>query len=327
MAKPEVHTFEPNFLDKVDCFIEIYKEKIPDNGEDAYLYSGNSSDAVIGAFDGCGGAGAKRHTKLQGKTSAYAASRIVSGTIKDWFAEYDKTNSVDPCTAMKQRISQNLQACDRVVGEESKLVSPMVKRFPTTAAIALLQDENGKVLVDYFWAGDSRVYLLDSEGLAQLSCDDLPNPDALENLYNDGVMTNLISRSKEYTIHQDRLTLEKPGIVFAATDGCFGYVSSPMEFEYLLLETLLASKSVREWEENLTKKFGRVAGDDYTLSGIALNYGSFQKMRSSFIVRGNALYRDYIDGIHCIDKNQKMLLWNKYKQGYYRFLAKSVERK
>lgn len=327
MAKPETHTFEPNFLAKVDCFIEVYKEKIPDNGEDAYLYSGNSSAVVIGVFDGCGGAGARRHAKLQGKTSAYAASRIVSGTIKDWFAEYDKTSPVNLCEAIKQRINHNLQACERAVGEESKLVSPMVKRFPTTAAFALLQEENGKVCVDSFWAGDSRVYLLDSEGLAQLSCDDLLNPDAMENLYHDGVMTNLISRSKDYTIHHNRITLENPGIVFAATDGCFGYVSSPMEFEYMLLETLLSSKSVHEWEENLTKKIGSVAGDDYTLSGIALNYGSFQKMRGSFIARGNALYRSYMDRIHSMDKDQKMLLWNKYKQRYYRFLAKQTEQR
>ena len=325
MAKSRGCTSEHGFLDRVDCLIEVYKEIIPNNGEDAYVYSANDRAVVIGAFDGCGGAGAKRHAKLQGKTGAYAASRIVSGTVKDWFAECDERNTAEIAKTIKQKIKENLQICHAAVGEESKLMSPMVKVFPTTAAFTLSREEKGKIYADYFWAGDSRVYLLNSEGLAQLSVDDLSVPDAMENLYDDGVMTNVISKSKEFTIHHGRMTLEKPGIIFAATDGCFGYVSSPMEFEYMLIESLLAAQSIHEWEQNLEKQIGRVAGDDYTLSGVVLDYGGFTQMRSGFIDRGNELYRDYISGIGKMSREQKTLLWNRYKESYYRFQIKSTK--
>ena len=326
VTKSRTLTSTTSFLNRVDCLIKVYKEKIPNNGEDAYVYSAHDCAVVVGVFDGCGGAGAKRYAKLRGKTGAYAASRIVAGTVKDWFAEYDGQNALESEGVLKQRIKENMQTCHNVVGEESKLMSPMVKVFPTTAAFALLGEVKGRISVDYFWAGDSRVYLLNSDGLAQLSVDDLSVPDAMENLYDDGVMTNVISKSKDFSIHHGRILLEKPGIVFAATDGCFGYVSSPMEFEYMLIETLLGSHSIHEWEQNLGEQIGRVAGDDYTLSGVVLDYGGFAQMRTSFIDRGNALYRDFISGIGEMSRAQKTLLWDRYKEEYYRFQSVSPSR-
>lgn len=320
MAKSRTIAPERNFLDRIDCIIEIYKEKNPYNGEDAYVYALNDCAVMVGVFDGCGGAGAKRHAKLQGKTGAYLASRIVSGTVKDWFAEFNGNDTEEPENTIKQKIVQNLQMCHSIAGEESKLLSPMVKVFPTTAAFAYCSEDRGKMSVDYFWAGDSRVYLLDCDGLAQLSVDDLSVPDAMENLYDDGVMTNVISKSKDFSIHHHRISLEKPGIIFAATDGCFGYVSSPMEFEYMLIESMLASQNVEEWELNLSERIGRVAGDDYTMSGVALDYGSFSEMRTSFIDRGNELYREYISGIKELSREQKTMLWNRFKGTYNRFL-------
>lgn len=319
MAKSRTYAVEPDFLDRVDCVIAVYKEKIPNNGEDAYLFSANSCAAVVGAFDGCGGSGAKRHAKLQGKTGAYAASRIVSGTVKDWFSECGENNSLESEYVIKQRIKERLQICHNAVGEESKLVSPIVKVFPTTAAFALFREEKEKVHVDYFWAGDSRVYLLNSDGLAQLSVDDLSVPDAMENLYDDGVMTNVISKSKDFTIHHGRVAMDKPGIVFAATDGCFGYVSSPMEFEYMLLETLMDSNSISEWERKLSGAIGKVAGDDYTLSGIAIDHGTFEVLHANYINRANRLYSEYISKMNSQDREGKSDLWNRYKHNYYRF--------
>ena len=219
--------------------------------------------------------------------------------------------------SLKESILQNLQSCYDVVGEASRLVSPMVKVFPTTAAFACCTEENGRLYCDYFWAGDSRVYLWNSEGLFQLSVDDLSVPDAMENLYDDGVMTNLVSKSKDFTIHHGRIALEKPGIVFAATDGCFGYVSSPMEFEYMLADTLMASQSICEWEQRLGERIGAVAGDDYTLSGVVLDFGSFPQIRNAFEARRNELYDNYICLMDGMSREQKTALWQAYKKTYY----------
>ncbi len=322
MEKKKKGGAKGGLMNRVDCTISLYKEKIPGNGEDAYVYSQNCCAALIGVFDGCGGLGAKRLAKFQGKTGAYLASRIVSGTILGWFSTHCECWPVNPETSIKQEIMEQMKRCYDAVGEQSKLVSPMVKVFPTTAAFAVCREENEKIQVDYFWAGDSRVYLLDSDGLAQLSVDDLSVPDAMQNLYDDGVMTNVVNMSSPFAVHHGCTILSKPGILFSSTDGCFGYVSTPMEFEYMLIQSMLSSQSVAEWECRLNKMLEGVAGDDYTLCGVALDYGSYDRMKACLIKRGNVLFHNYISGIGGKSKEEKIQLWDRYQGNYYRLQRK-----
>lgn len=318
MEKERTRKPSHDFLDRIDFVLSVYKEKTAGSGEDAFLYSVNSQAAVTGVFDGCGGAGAKHYVKLQGKTGAYAASRIAAGAVMEWFSELCENVSQPLPSTLKKKINEKMELCYNTVDERSRLVSPMVKTFPTTAAVALCTEEMEKIRVDVFWAGDSRAYLLNEEGLAQLSTDDLAQQDAMENLYDDGVMTNVISRSKDYTIHHGSLTMERPGILFAATDGCFGYVSTPMEFEYLLLESLIKSHSVSQWERQLCETIGKAAGDDYTLCGLSLGYGGFDRMQSAFLGRKNMLLRSCISRMGGMGREQKTKLWNQYAGNYYR---------
>lgn len=312
---------EGDYLDKLDFLFCVYREKLPGNGEDAFVYSANVRSVLVGVFDGCGGAGAKRYPRLQNKTGAYTASRITAGAVMEWFSLLPEGLPEAPEEAVGALIRQHLERCHRQVGEESRLVSPLVRTFPTTAAFAVCTGEAGRNRVDFFWAGDSRVYLLDEDGLAQLSTDDLSVPDAMENLYNDGVLTNVISLSKAYTIHHGAAILDKPGIVYAATDGCFGYVSTPMEFEGMLLSALADSGSVREWEERLTEIIGTVAGDDYTLSAAVLGFGGFEKMRAALSQRQRFLEREYLADIGSLSREEKTALWSRYRDSYSRFQA------
>lgn len=301
-----------SFWNVVDCVVQVYKEKTLGNGEDAYLYRVNDRAALVGVFDGCGGAGAKRYAGLQGKTGAYAASRIVSGAVGDWFSEGRKK-------PLKQHVQETLRRCYDAVAESSRLVSPMIKIFPTTAAFAVCSGTANMVTVDCYWAGDSRVYLLNREGLAQLSKDDLTVSDAMENLYDDGVMTNRISASEDFSIHHRRVEMKEPGLVLTATDGCFGYVSTPMEFEYMLLSTLVASRNVEQWQQKLTEQFAQVAGDDFTLCGLALGHGTFEQLKKELCLRANQLYTECIQGIQHKTREEKKRLWDRYAPAYYRF--------
>lgn len=310
------HIFE-GMLSRIDCQIRVYQEKIPDCGEDALLYALNNQAALVGAFDGCGGAGAKRYAKLQGKTGAYMASRVVSGTVNDWFADCCARNEAFSARSLEARIRENLALCDRVGAEASRFVSSMVKAFPTTAAVAILSQQAGKIRVDCFWAGDSRVYLLNADGLAQLSVDDLLVTDAMDNLYEDGAMTNVISHSKGFTIHHGSLLLDQPGIVLAATDGCFGYLPTPMAFEQLLIGTLVRSENIDQWEQALHSAIGRVAGDDYALSAVALDFGNFNTMKAMFARRAQQLWQNYPPEA-LKEREDKNRLWAQYKPGYYR---------
>ncbi len=304
-------------LSHADCQINIYQEKIPDCGEDACRYAMNAHAILVGVFDGCGGAGAKHYPRLQGKTGAYVASRLVSGTVKDWFEACCARGTGFSPQELKRRIQENLQMCHQVGGEESRFVSSMVKSFPTTAALAVCSMEGSFIRADCFWAGDSRVYLLNGDGLAQLSEDDLAVADAMDNLYEDGAMTNVISRNKDFILHHGTVILDQPGILFAATDGCFGYLHSPMEFEYLLTRTLAASGSIDQWERALHGAIGQVAGDDYALSAISLDFGSFQAMKDC-LTRREAYLREHFLVEQSRGREALTLLWNQYKPNYYR---------
>ena len=81
---------------------------------------------------------------------------------------------------------------------------------------------------------------------SQITKDDTNVDDELENISADGVMNNIIFNGKSdkdgnacFTIHHRMVPRTAPFIAFSATDGCFGYIPSPMEFEYYILDCLM----------------------------------------------------------------------------------------
>lgn len=314
----------PNFLTRLDFILgAIGKEKIPGNGEDAWFYSANCDGVGFGVFDGCGGAGAKTYAHFPnhpGKTGAYLASRITSSAVMAWFSENASRIPEDANQLLKQEILKRLRFAENHYGEQTSIKSRMIKAMPTTAAFAFLSETAGVTQADCFWAGDSRVYLLDQDGLAQLTTDDLSVSDAMDNLYMDGILTNCVNLSVDFTIHRRRLMLKAPAVIFAATDGCFGYMGSPMEFEYALLEALSQSGSMDGWKRNLDFAFQRVAGDDYTLCGAVLGFCGFQNLWSSLMRRKQELEWAYFSQMGDISRGEKAAFWNEYKTGYYRLI-------
>lgn len=317
----------PTFLTRLDSILgAISKEKIPENGEDAWFYSANCDGIGFGVFDGCGGAGAKTYAHFpnyQGKTGAYLASRITANAVKAWFSENAQCIPEDAEQLLKLEITKRLRFAENHYGEQASIKSRMIKAMPTTAAFAFLYETRGAIQADCFWAGDSRLYLLNQDGLAQITTDDLSVSDAMDNLYTDGTLTNCINLSVDFTIHRKLFTLRTPTVIFAATDGCFGYMESPMEFEYALLNSLYPAGSMNDWKQNLDCEFQRVAGDDYTLCGAVIGYGSFQNLWSSLMRRKNDLEQMYINPMDGMTRQEKTALWNRYKKGYYRLIGEN----
>ena len=153
--------------------------------------------------------------------------------------------------------------------------------------------KNNVINVNFLWAGDSRGYVLDEDGLHQITTDDIDGEDAMSNLSNDGVLKNVASLANDYEIHTRHIILKKPSVVFCATDGCFGYLSTPMEFEDMLLETLLLSESPNQWKQMLYDKIGLYAGDDYTMSLLAVGFNDFANFERSFKAKFGVSPREY----------------------------------
>lgn len=309
------------------CF-EVFKEKLPGNGEDSYVFSVHGGSCLVGVFDGCGGSGAKKYKRLRGKTGAYIASRVAAGTVRDWFwARLNEPGVThEAVEQLKGDIKSNLRLCTEYGGGSTSFKGSLSKEFPTTAALLQTSSQRNTLTATCIWAGDSRCYLLDSGGLKQLTEDDLGGLDAMDNLTADGVLTNVITASKDFLLHRKEITISQPSILFAATDGCFGYYSTPMEFENLLLETLYSAGSITQWEGAISAELQQIAGDDYTLCGVAFGFGNMDGLKQGLEERYRDLYWSYIDGLPSKAQEEKRALWQRYKPDYAKYLIENAPR-
>ncbi|MBQ1378366.1 MAG: hypothetical protein IIY77_10380, partial [Lachnospiraceae bacterium] len=290
----------------------------------SYYYSFNTSMGLVSVFDGCGGAGARKYERYGMKTGAYMASRAIAGAAKDWFAELTEGSFRDSDKAvLESKMNQYLAICKNTAGNTaSGIKSKLAKDFPSTASIILFTADDAGITAHCIWAGDSRCYLLDEDGLKQLTEDDLDGLNAMENLTADGILTNVVSASKPFVLHQKTIKTKAPAILFGATDGCFGYFSTPMEFENLLLSSLFAVDNIVQWEAGMKNVLEGIAGDDFTLSGAGLGFGSFERLKEYFAERYRFLNQEYINGLQRKTYDEKVQLWEEYRKPYEMLLTK-----
>ena len=142
--------------------------------------------------------------------------------------------------------------------------------------------------------------------------------DPLENISSDGVLTNLVSADGNYTLNSKKLKLRKKCIVFNATDGCFGYLKTPMEFEYLILNTLFDTNNIKEWVDVLKRCIREYTGDDYSIALAAMGFENYIELKKYYKNRFVELYNTYICKLKNADKNMVKNLWNNYKKVYER---------
>lgn len=312
-------------MDNILDVICIESEKIKGKGEDSLaFYFSNPDIHYIGVYDGCGGAGAKKYSLLDNKTGAYIASRYAAYLVGNAYEKnimhnsYEKISDVlhDELETMFIKLNSKLDN-----GSGLKIGGTMVKTFPTTASIVFIKNTGykDKIKCNYIWAGDSRGYFLNSSGMHQVTTDDLnSDEDAFTNLYNDGSLSNVICADKKFELHSKILEHEMPVIIISATDGSFGYYSTPMEFEYSILKTLFDSANIDEWENNLKEYVCERAGDDVSMLLALYGFKSFNDIKLYFNERYNYLYEHYMKIVFNENTTTDELyeLWSEYKNEY-----------
>ena len=263
-------------------------EKREGLGEDSNTLSIVKDDfCAVGVFDGMGGSGAAICKSEFGDdhTKAYVASRIILEAINNYIENTKDVRSINSDGIRFTARGRLEQEKNTYPTKASGLRSKLVRDYPTTLAITTaLKNEDETYVVNSYWAGDSRNYLWTQEGFCQISKDDLDTElDPLENLRNDGILSNCICADREFCINN--LTIEVPEkfVILSATDGCFNYFATPMHFQEVLLTGLRLSENEEEWADFCKEEFSAVTGDDVSISLLAIGFESFTDLKETFM--------------------------------------------
>lgn len=327
--------------------LSLYLEQVQGEGEDSEpLVLVGYERSLLGVFDGLGGAGGTVYDTPGGKhAGAWFAARVARDVVAGHMPEVVGPGPEIDGERTAQQLAERLRKAlaERLAefdAPRSTLRSKLLKAMPSTMAVAyLMRGEGGSYTCHAFWAGDSRLYLIDpAAGAQQLTTDDLRSDnDAMANLVDDSVMDNCLSADTDFVVHHRRVELQAPFLVLAASDGCFGYLASPMHFEHLILSALAGAASPDGWREALRTGIEQVAGDDATLALLGVG-GDLTELKSRYRERTDLLRATYIEPIEELEREmeraqreaQELLerrsalraeLWTKYKPDYERHLA------
>jgi hypothetical protein len=276
---------------------------------------------------------------------AYLASRIARDVVEERMLDLLEPdwhlNGEAAANDLRRTVQQALKDRLRELNAApSGLRSRLIRALPTTMAVVALQrtQPGGPVWAGHvFWAGDSRAYVFESTGARQLSTDDLRDPgDALANLRRDSVVSNAMSADTEFHVNYRRVELRAPFLAVCATDGCFGYLPTPMHFEHLVLGCLLEARTTAAWSSAVQAKITAVTGDDAAMStlGVGADFKEFQQLFAPRVAQLGSEFVEPLDEVsdavtrleHELDALRSRWLdemtekWDRYKSGYERYL-------
>ena len=162
--------------------------------------------------------------------------------------------------------------------------------------MAIFRKNGGFLDVRVIWAGDSRVYLLTPvDGLSQLSEDDVDGEfDAMKALGQSNMNNNVTGEGIDrfhLNYSEYKIPIQEGFILFAASDGCFDYIESPMQFEYKLLA---ATQQIFEDDPSILGECiaenyqGENCKDDTTIAGVVIQTN--QEKTVSELYKARMLY-------------------------------------
>lgn len=308
----------------------IANEAEPGQGEDSYAAETDALGGLLCVADGCGGIGARRYEKRERHTEAYEAARLTVACVRAWMSVLDgnglpqnAAEAAISAAALQAELTRTLAAFHseyRADAASRIVLRGLHRTLPSTLCAALVDARTPESLsCVFFWAGDSRGYLLDRSGLRQCTADHVAGgADALDNLYRDARLTNMVCEDGRFTLETYGLTVRKPCVVLTATDGAFAYLPTPMEFELLLLETLAAAPTLASWQARLNRALGRIASDDSTLALAGFGFHTFDALKAYFAPRLCELKTHFVTPVRHRRQSVDFArgLWAEYRLGY-----------
>jgi hypothetical protein len=158
------------------------------------------------------------------------------------------------------------------------------------------------------------------------------------NLRQDSVVSNAMSADTEFVVHHHQVELTTPFLAVAATDGCFGYVRTPIHFEHLVLASLRDSTDLRSWSGLLQQRIAAVTGDDAAMAVLGVG-ADHEELRQMFATRTADIEQRCVVPLAELESEVgraeqaatearrrhaalQMSLWAAYKPEYERYLGR-----
>lgn len=272
-------------------YFKVYKPALSD--EDAEPVAGENMLIVC---DGLGATGQNKH-EINGQkhTSAYFGSRCVSCTAQKFFSmASDKIWSEEPQLffhEFKEYLVENLYAYISMHNLQKTIKGKSAELLPSTFAMALFKEDEDVIHIYSIWAGDSRIYLLSAgDGLQQLSEDDVEGTfDAMKSLGTSNMCNSISGEGEDrFYLNYKRYRIKKqPNLfLFAASDGCFDYLATPMDFEYLLefaMDRMPDTDDVSLIGTKISEIYsGGNLLDDTTMAGIIFNETGSEELKQQY---------------------------------------------
>jgi serine/threonine protein phosphatase PrpC len=293
---------------------------------------------TLAVFDGMGGAGSSMMhlTSIQPMvecSQAYVASRLIRGVLEEIAISSLGIKAHDLEAKLKVKLSEfSLQ---NGIVESSKIRGSMTKRLPSTIAVVRCDIPkelpfNKTQLFEVVWAGDSRVYVLTPDrGLSVITKDDVIPTDALEQLRTDPPIVNVVNESVPFRLNHKKISVELPCLIITATDGLYGYIYTPGYLEFLILDCLYRSKTVRDFSDLLLKEASSIASDDVSFAIAFLGFGAdLEKVRYMFRQRYEnlkQLYQSFSDN-PSIEDSESLIdtIWKTEQRSFNRYVGEKL---
>lgn len=165
--------------------------------------------------------------------------------------------------------------------------------LPTTLAFMKysVDVENQVTNVEVLWAGDSRCYVLTTDGLKQLSIDDEDSSGAITNLFFAGDNKKTILNYRKYTI-------KNPCVLSGVSDGIFDPFEPHDGFgvEKTILDKLNEANDYPELMSKLYDFYCHVHSDDATMAFVPIGFVDYSDLKTRLAERTEKL----------------LVLWNKF---------------
>lgn len=147
--------------------------------------------------------------------------------------------------------------------------------LPSTLVVTIMDETENGVDAIYLWAGDSRAYVWDKDGLGQIT----------EDHEIDEVMTNLITLTKPFKIEGRYESFTKPCILLNASDGCYKcpMFASPFDLEYIINDAIVHSNDFDGAMNKLSGVFSRYGrhDDSNTMALTTFGYESYEEIKKA----------------------------------------------